>query len=320
MNNRVNYTFVGILVLVGIILMVGFAYWMLKPSVESDTKMYSIHFDESVLGLNLDAPVKYRGISVGRVTSIGINENNAQQVRVLVKILKSTPIKEDTVAQLTAQGITGLSYINLNLGSHSSKILQAQSGEKYPIIKTIPSFFTNFEQSFSSVSTQLSSTLGRTERLLGENNQEQLSLVLQRTANVMEKMDKLLDDKTIKHLQNSAQNLDKLSEKMDKLAPNVESLVEKSHLWQDKISYSFDSIMGSYVGIKSSMDEVKRAVSSGEFNMKEITADIVPTMNNTLLEMQEFLIRFDSVLQEYQKSPSDILFKRVEDKKAPGEN
>jgi phospholipid/cholesterol/gamma-HCH transport system substrate-binding protein len=319
MNNRVNYTLVGILVLLGIGFMVGFAYWMLKPSVESETKVYGIHFDESVLGLNLDAPVKYRGISVGKVTSIGINEKNSEQVKVLVTILKSTPIKEDTVAQLTAQGITGLSYINLNLGAHSSKILKANPGEKYPIIKTVPSFFTNFEQSFSSVSTRLSSTLGRTEELLGEKNQEQLALLLKRTANVMEKMDKLLDEKTIEHLQNSAKNLDDFSYKLDRMMPNIDSFIKKSEAWENKISYSFESIMKSYLGIKASMDEIKRAVSSGEFNIKEISADIVPTMNNTFLEMQELMIKFDAVLQEYKKSPSDLLYKRVETKKAPGE-
>lgn len=319
MNNRVNYTFVGILVLLGVALMIGFAYWMLKPSVDSETKIYSIHFDESVLGLNLDAPVKYRGISVGKVTSIGIYEKNVEQVEVLVTILKTTPIKEDTVAQLTAQGITGLSYINLNLGSHNSKNLEAQKNEKYPVIKTVPSFFTNIEESFSSVSTKLSSTLGKTEELLGEKNQEQLSLLLKRTADVMEKMDKLLDDKTIHHLQSSAKNLDDFSYKLDAVMPNIDSFITKSEAWEDKISGSFDSIMNSYLGIKSSMNEIKRAVSSGEFNVKEITADIVPTMNATFIEMQELMIQVENVLQEYQKSPSDILYKTTEIKKAPGE-
>jgi len=310
---------VGILVLVGVAFMVAFAYWMLKPSVESDTKIYSIHFDESVLGLNLDAPVKYRGISVGKVTSIGINEKNAEQVEVLVSIKKTTPIKEDTVAQLTAQGITGLSYINLHLGSNDSKRLQLKEGQKYPLIKTVPSFLTNIEESFSSVSTKLSSTLGKTEELLGKKNQEQLSLLLKRTADVMEKMDKLLDDKTISHLQNSAQNLDDFTYKLDKLVPNIDNFIDKSKEWEDKISLSLGSIMQSYKGIKATMFEVERAVASGEFNVKEISADIVPTMNTTFLQMQELMIKFEDVLKEYKESPSDLLYKTTEIKKAPGE-
>lgn len=320
MNNKVNYTLVGISVLIGAFFVVAFAYWMLSPSKESETKIYAIHFDESVLGLNLDAPVKYRGISVGKVVSIGINKENLEQVEVLVSIRNTTPIKEDTVAQLTAQGITGLSYINLNLGSNSSPILQANKEQRYPTIQTVPSFLSNFEQSFSDVSSHLASTLGKTEELLGEQNQVQVSLLLQKSASLVEKMDRLLDDKTIEHLQNSAQNIDSFSKKMDNLVPNVEKFIQKSEAWEDKITLSFESIMQSYLGIKGSMEEIKRAVSSGEFNLKEISADVVPTMNNTLLEMQEFLINFDSVLQEYKKSPSDLIFKSVEEKKAPGEN
>ncbi len=319
MNNRVNYTLVGVFVIVGMAFMSAFAYWMLKPSAKSETKRYAIHFDESVLGLNPDAAVKFRGINVGKVVDIGINEENAQQVEVLIDILKNTPVKEDTVAKLTAQGITGLSYINLSLGSNDAKPLVVQANEKYPIIKTIPSFFENFEKSLGSVSSRLSSTLGKTEELLNDDNQKELARLLQKTASVMEKMDKLLDEKTVAHLQNSAKNIDEFSIKLNKMMPNIDNFIVKSEQWEDKIAGSFNSIMHSYLGIKSSMDEIKRAVASGEFNLKAISADVVPTMNSTFLEMQELMIKLQDTLEGYQKSPSDIFYKQKEIKKAPGE-
>ena len=111
-----------------------------------------------------------------------INPKNLEQVEVLVSILKSTPIKDDTVAKLTAQGITGLSYINLSMGSNSGICLEAKEGEEYPSIKTVPSFFENFESSLGSVSTKLSSTLSRTERLLNDENQAEITKLLKRTA------------------------------------------------------------------------------------------------------------------------------------------
>lgn len=319
MNNKVNYTFIGILVIIAMVLMSVFAYWMLKPSIESQTKTYAIHFDESVLGLNLDAAVKYRGISVGKVVSIGINESNAEQVEVLIDILKSTPVKEDTVAKLTAQGITGLSYINLSLGSNESKLLEKRKGAKYPVIKTLPSFFENFEKSLGSVSSRLSATLGKTEQLLNDDNQKEVAVLLKSTASIMKKMEILLDDKTVKHIQNSAKNIDEFSNKMNKMMPDIGNFIVKSEQWEDKISGSFNSIMNSYLGIKSSMDEIKRAVSSGEFNIKAISADVVPTMNATFLEMQELIIRLEDALEQYDESPSDILYKTKEIIKAPGE-
>ena len=319
MNNKVNYTLVGLVVLIGIFLMLGFTYWLLQPKSKQEIKQYHINFDESVLGLNIDAPVKYRGISVGKVTSLEINPQNSEQVLVTISILKSTPIKTDTVAQLTAQGITGLSYINLSLGSDTSSELKVIKGNELPIIMTQPSFFENFEASLGSMSTKISSTLTQTEKLLNDDNQKQISLLLKRTAGFMERLEKSLDDETISHFQSSVKNIDSITAKVDNIVPKVDAFIDKSVDWENKIAGSFDSIMQSYVGIRSSMDEIKRAIASGEFNIKDIAEGVVPTVNNTLLEMQALMIRIDSVMQSYERSPGDVIFKQEEIKKGPGE-
>lgn len=319
MNNKVNYTLVGLVVLFGIFLMLGFTYWLLQPKSKQEVRQYHINFDESVLGLNIDAPVKYRGISVGKVVSLEINPQNSEQVLVTISILKSTPIKTDTVAQLTAQGITGLSYINLSLGSDTSSELKVIKGNELPIIMTQPSFFENFEASLGSMSTKISSTLTQTEKLLNDDNQKQISLLLKRTAGFMERLEKSLDDETISHFQSSVKNIDSITAKVDNIVPKVDAFIDKSVDWENKIAGSFDSIMQSYVGIRSSMDEIKRAIASGEFNIKDIAEGVVPTVNNTLLEMQELMIRIDSVMQSYERSPGDVIFKQEEIKKGPGE-
>jgi phospholipid/cholesterol/gamma-HCH transport system substrate-binding protein len=319
LNNRVNYTFVGFLVLFGLALMLGFTYWLLKPTAENETTKYYIHFDESVLGLNIDSPVKYRGITVGKVISLKINPKNTAQVEVLIDILKSTPIKSDTVAKLTSQGITGLSYINLSLGDNGAPPLIAKKGEQYPVIKTEPSFFERFEKSLGTVSTKLSKTLSGTEKLLNDENQKHIALILQRSALFMDKMDKFLDDDSMKNFQSSMKNFESATKKLDKMMPKIDNFIDKSMAWEDKISGSFASIMNSYLGIRSSMDEIKRAVASGEFNIKDIAGDVVPTLNNTLLEMQQLMIKLENTLQQYDRSPSDILYKKEIIKKGPGE-
>ncbi|MCX6052023.1 MAG: MlaD family protein [Campylobacterales bacterium] len=319
MNNKVNYSLVGFLVLFGVTLMLGFIYWLLQPSNEQETKKYTIYFNESILGLNIDAPVKYRGIAVGKVSNLGISPKNSEQVEVIVTILKSTPIKEDTIAKLTAQGITGLSYINLDMGSHGGAELKAKEGEKYPSIKSAPSFFENIESSLGSVSTKLSSTLAQTEKLLNDENQKQITLVLQRTAAFMDKMDRIIDDETINHLHASAKNIDSVSKDLTKITPNIDKFIANSISFEDKISSSLGSIMNSYLGIRATMDEVKRAIASGEFNLKEISSDVVPTINNTLLDTQRLIIKVEDVLNAYERSPGDILFKQEEVKKGPGE-
>lgn len=319
MNNKVDYTLIGLLVVFGLILMMGFGYWLLKPSIEDETAKYLIYFDESVLGLNLDAPVKYRGIGVGKVSRLRINPKNSEQVEVLISILKSTPIKSSTVAKLTSQGITGLSYINLNLGDNGAPALKANKNEEYPVINSEASFLERFGQSIDTVSDKLSNTLSGTQRLLNEENQKQFALILNRTARFMDKIERVLDEETILNLQKSVKNFESSTAKLDKMMPHVDSFIDNSIRWEGDISKKFDSIMNSYLGIRSSADEVKRAIASGEFNLKDIAGDMVPTVNTTLLEMQQLMIKLEGALNQYERSPSDVLFKQEQIKKGPGE-
>jgi len=308
------------MVILGIALMIGFTYWRLKPSKEAEIQIYSILFDESVLGLNEDAVVKYRGITVGKVTTLRINPKNSEQVEVLVQILKSTPVKETTVAKLTAQGITGLSYINLTLGVNGAKPLVAKDGDEYPIIKTEVSFFERIDKSIDSISVKLSNTLSGTSKLLNDENQKQMALTLKSTAAFMQSMETLLSDDFIDNTHASMKQLNSATKKLDEMMPKIDKFIDSSMEWEDKIALSFASIMTSYTGIKGSMSEIERAVASGEFNFKEIASDVVPTLNNTLIEMQYMMIKIQSALNKYERSPNDIIFKQEEIKKAPGEN
>ncbi|MFT7005458.1 MAG: phospholipid/cholesterol/gamma-HCH transport system substrate-binding protein [Sulfurimonas sp.] len=319
MNNKVNYTMVGVAVLLGVILMLGFTYWLLKPKAEDDTQKFIVLFDESVLGLHIDSAVKYRGIDVGKVTRLRINAKNTEQVEVLVTILKTTPIKETTVAKLTSQGITGLSYINLSLGDNGAARLKAKKDEKYPIIKTEASFFERFEKSLGSVSTKLSKTLTGTEKLLDADNQKQIALLLNRSASFMSKMERLLDDQTISDFHSSMHNLASVSKKIDKLMPKMDKFIDNSAVWENKISASLSSIMSSYIGIRTTMDSVKMALDSGDYNLKEISKDMMTTINNTLIEMQHLMVRMEGAINQHERSPGDILFMQEAIKKGPGE-
>jgi len=319
MNNRVNYSLVGFLVLFALSAMMVFGYWLLKPSKEIEMKVYAIYFDESVSGLNLDAPVKYKGINVGKVTALNINPKNSEQVEILISVLKSTPIKSSTVAQLTSQGITGLSYINLSFGDESSEFLKAQKGQEYPVIKTIPSLLIKLENTVGDLTLNLSETLQRTRELLKEENQAEFSLLLKNSAIFMSKMNQTLDDETIANLQQTIKNLNNVSKRLDEIMPRVEKLIENSITWEDSVSASFASIMKSYVGIAGSMNTFNKALQSGDFNLKEMSSDILPTMNNTLIEMQGLMIKMEETLRKYERSPSDILFMQEQIKKGPGE-
>lgn len=243
MNNRVNYVVIGILVLIGIAGMATFGYWLLKPTKESQMQKYAIYFNESVLGLNLDAPVKYKGLSVGKVAGLGISRHNPEQVEVLVEILKDTPINTSTEAQLTSQGITGLSYINLTINDDiDAKPLINKDSEEYPVIRSVPSILIKIENRFIDISEDLADTLQKTSRLLSDKNQEEMSVILKSTALLLSKMNSMLDENTTQNFKESMKNLRSSSQKIERLIPRVDELVSKSGRFEDDISGAFDSI------------------------------------------------------------------------------
>lgn len=320
MNNKVNYTLIGFFVLLGVSLITVFGYWLIKPSKEVEMQTYAIYFDESVLGLNLDAPVKYRGISVGKVTHLGINPKNSEQVEVLISVLKSTPIKTSTVAQLTSQGITGLSYINLSHIGDSSLPIKAHDKNGYPVIKTIPSLLIQLENSFGDISLSLSEALNRTSELLKEENRRSASILLDESTAFMSKLNGALDENTIDNFRQSMKNLSSISQKIGAMLPQIEALVDKSAKWEDNISASFASVANSYKTIESSMDTFKKAVQNKEISIKDVAQDILPAIEGTLLEVQGSVIRAREILERYDRSPGDILFMQEQVKKGPGEN
>ena len=77
---------------------------------------YQAYMSESVSGLSLDAPVRYRGVEVGRVRKIALAPENIEQVQLTLDIERGTPVKEDTVAVLRVQGLTGIAYVELSGG------------------------------------------------------------------------------------------------------------------------------------------------------------------------------------------------------------
>ena len=134
MYSKVNYTIVGIFVLLFGAAMVWFAFWLAKYGLEEKFDTYRLEMKESVAGLSIDSNVKLHGVNIGKVDTIQINPKNIEMVEILVKIKQGIPIKEDMVAHTQMFGVTGLLSIEIEGGTNAAKTLV--STKKYiPLIK-----------------------------------------------------------------------------------------------------------------------------------------------------------------------------------------
>lgn len=156
MEEKVNFTIVGFFVLILSAALIGGVLWLSSGrSYRTSYDIYQTYMKESVAGLNLNATVRYRGVEVGRVKNIMLAPDNVEQVQVTMAIESGTPIKKDTVAILSTQGLTGIAFVDLTGGSRDAPALQAEPDAPYPIIRSGPSLMVRLDSSLIDASVTL---------------------------------------------------------------------------------------------------------------------------------------------------------------------
>ncbi len=319
MNNRVNYTLVGTVVLLLLATFIFFLYWMLKPTQKEVMTPYYIYFTESVSGLNINSAVKFRGISVGKVKRMRINPKNSEEIEILIQLREDTPIKVDTVATLMSQGITGLSYIDLSKGGKDSALLKPKREGEIAVIKSDKSLFERIENSVDSIGTRLSKTLYQTEKLLGDKNQEELTNILVRTSNVLAQMERALDDNAVEHLQQTLQSSANITRRIDRMMERVDALVAKGIALEEAVSDSIASVARDFEDIAVTMESFRRKNEAGDYSVKDAMQKPMQQFDIAMVEMERLMIKLGAFIEKVQRSPSDLLFVEEETQKGPGE-
>jgi phospholipid/cholesterol/gamma-HCH transport system substrate-binding protein len=183
MEIRASYLVVGAAVLALLAGLAAFSVWLVRADVDQNTARYEIAFEGSVSGLPPGGQVLYRGIPVGRVAEIRIDPDNVENVLVAVDIERNTPIKEDTVATLEFQGLTGIAYVQLRGGTQASARLDPDA-EPSPRIASRRSALERVFDSTPELLAQAVALVGRLSLLLTDENLEAVAGILRNVETV----------------------------------------------------------------------------------------------------------------------------------------
>ena len=179
METRASYLVVGGFVLVSLIALVVMVIWLAGTTFDEEFAYYDILFEGSVTGLKSGNPVRYRGIPVGVVSDMGIDKENVERVRVTIEVPNDTPIKEDAIASLEFQGITGVAYVQIEGGTQDANMLRPQLGRPRPIIESKPSQLQEVFDAAPEVLNRFIALLEQASVLLGKENQSNVADTLQ---------------------------------------------------------------------------------------------------------------------------------------------
>jgi len=319
MENRVSYILIGLFVFILGLSTVGFILWLGKYAQSEVYSYYKVVTTQSVSGLNPKAPVKLRGVSVGEVKDIYINSDNSEEVIVLIKVKEKTPIKEDTHALINLQGITGLSYIELDGGTHQSALLKTGKDEKsYGTIQTHDSIIERVDKTLTVIGDKTERMLDKTDDVMSEKNLENFEKILSNLVTVTESM-----NKTLKMIHSKENQIDQVLDKgkefeiaVIKSADEVRKMAKGIGITSHETLVSMQEAAETTSRVMGALDE---KIKKGTLDLDVIVRENLLPFQNDLNDLRTLIIESKELVSELRDSPSDILFKETVIELAPSE-
>lgn len=320
MEPKVNYTVVGLfVVLLGAILL-GIVLWLSKGDYRGTYDRYYAYMRESVSGLSVNSPVKYRGVEVGRVKEIVLSPENPEEVRLTLDIARGTPVMEDTLAVLDIQGLTGLAIVNLAGGSRTSSSLTAKAGEPYPVIKSGPSLLYRLDtaisrlladQPLTGLLTTLTSLAQDARGLVNEENRAALKQTLADLATVTHTVAAHKDrvDQGISHAAQSLEHLAKLTQTMNEQLP---PLIERV----GRIAGALEAASKEMARTSSA---VGRVVNEAKPNVEQFSRRTLAETGLLVSELRQLTASLQRLAGQLEREPNALIFGKSPEPRGPGE-
>jgi phospholipid/cholesterol/gamma-HCH transport system substrate-binding protein len=305
----VNYVLVGAFVLIlGAVLVAGVLWLASGGAFQKKYDLYRAIENESVAGLNLNAPVKYNGVDVGKVRQIRLDPDNPERVLLLFAIERGTPVKDDTLAVLKIQGLTGIAYVELSGGARDAAPLRAAPGDEYPLIRTKPSLSARLENVLTTVLAKLDSTSNNLNALLSDENRAAFTSALADIATVAHTI-AARKDTLDAGIASAARTFDNASRATAQVGPAI-----------DRVGRSAEAVekMGNEVARTSA--SAGRTLNSVGTDMKRFSAETLPELERLLGELSVLSTSLRRLSDQTERNPAGLLFGRRPVPPGPGES
>lgn len=225
---------IGLFVVLGIAAIFTIGLWLTQTGSQEKTIPYEVHLGESVSGLSVGSKVSYRGIRIGSVTSIGIKPEDPRFVVVGIAVNESYPIHQGDTAALKLEGITGISYIDIEGAEWGSEIINS-SPENIAVIPSRTSELGQLVKGMPELINEGTVLAQRFSELLDEENRDQFSAILtninQITAMLAEQGEQI--NAVLLTAEDAGKELIDVSRSLQNVAVKIETLVDTLQVTAD---------------------------------------------------------------------------------------
>jgi phospholipid/cholesterol/gamma-HCH transport system substrate-binding protein len=282
-------------------------WWFSGETKQQDDYLLITHY--SVAGLKNQAPVRYRGIDIGKVQDIRLDPANPLEIQIRIGVDRGVPITQGTFGTMGYQGVTGLAYVLLEDRGDKLQRLESKGGE-LPRIPVKPSFLDTLSDSGEVLLARASEMLDRMNKLLSDKNRAsasraidnldtasaELKPALKNAADVAALLKKTFSNENNARINRMLANLEKTSEDAKPLAGEIRQLV------------------ASLKNLSERLDTISASTSD------EVNGVTLPRAHELMGELIRNSRNLNLLLDEFERNPNAIIFGKPAPRPGPGES
>ncbi|MEI7680490.1 MAG: MlaD family protein [Betaproteobacteria bacterium] len=297
MENRAHALAAGLFTLLLGLGVIAVYAWFGGDTVQTKNLMLVSRYPVS--GLNAQAPVRFRGVTVGKVVAINFDPVNPLSVLVEITVRSDTPLTQGSYAQLGSQGVTGLAYVILDDAGNKPAALAAAEGA-IARIEVRPSFMDSMTDAGQQMLANFSQTATRINALLSDANQQQLV-------------------GTLRNIDQAAARVASVASGLEPTLRSMPALVGEAGIVLKRV----DTLL---VNLNQRVDAFERAAKgAGELTQSGVAlsdavmTETLPRLNQLADDLQQAVRGMERTLNDHNEQPHGLIFGRNPAPPGPGE-
>lgn len=308
MENKAHALAAGIFVALMSALVLALSAWLTRDTGIRDT--YEISTRETVTGLQSQAPVRFRGVDVGKVSSVGFDPKATGNVLVRMEIDRDAPVTRGTFATLSYQGVTGLAFIQLaDEGKPAPRLVP--DDEVPPRIPLRPGLLARLEERGEIILDRVEEVAVRVNQVLGDDNQKRIATALENIARAADGTNRLaarLDntvqrrvDPALGELTVTMRNLQGAADRVGVAAADISTVAQK-----------INAKGGPLDRVSEGTDALAQAVET-------VSVSTLPRLNRVAEQTTQTMRTLDRAINELTENPQMLIYGQGAPRPGPGE-
>ena len=266
-----------------------------------------------VPGLAVKAAVKLRGVDVGAVEEIAFDPADARRILVRIAVDKAAPLTRGTFGRLGYQGVTGLTFIDLDDRGDDPRPLAA-APKPEGAIELQPSLLEQLGSSAPELLARFTETANRLNALLGPRNQERLEKLLDSA----ERSISLIGDGT-RELRPAIAALPPLLQRLDEAAQRTDTSLRRG----EEAAAAATRLAGDLRTRLVALDQVSSAAAQLGAATRSIEIGLIgldgPQAPPLLEDFGRAARGVDRAAGQWSEQPQSLIFGRTPARPGPGE-